>query len=116
MDATLLPPAETEDAHKTDRKSVRRPRVELITRGERRRRWTVEQKQEIVAESLSPDTTPTEVARKRGEARDLFALRRRLMSLVVGRMTRPSVPGYRSSSNALAALRSVVANPSVNRS
>jgi len=36
----------------------------LITRGERRRRWSIEQKQEIVAESLGPDTTPTEVARK----------------------------------------------------
>ena len=64
MDATLLPALEAEDAHKIDRKSVRRPRVELITRGERRRRWSIEQKQEIVAESLGPDTTPTEVARK----------------------------------------------------
>jgi transposase len=64
MDATQLPALEAEDAHKIDRKSVRRPRVELITRGERRRRWSIEQKQEIVAESLEPDTTPTEVARK----------------------------------------------------
>jgi len=64
MDATLLPAQEAEDAHKIDRKSVRRPRVELITRGERRRRWSIEQKQEIVAESLGSDTTPTEVARK----------------------------------------------------
>jgi transposase len=38
--------------------------VELITRGERRRRWSTEQKQDIVAESLEPGTTPTEVARK----------------------------------------------------
>jgi transposase len=64
MDAMLLPPVEAEAAHKTDRKSVRRARVELITRGERRRRWSIEQKQEIVAESLRPDATPTEVARK----------------------------------------------------
>ena len=64
MDATQLPALEAEDAHKRDRKSARRPRVELITRGERRRRWSIEQKQEIVAESLGPDTTPTEVARK----------------------------------------------------
>jgi hypothetical protein len=42
MDATLLPAVEAEDAHKTDRKSVWRPRVELITRGERRRRWSIE--------------------------------------------------------------------------
>jgi hypothetical protein len=51
----LLPPVVAEDAHKTDRKSVWRPRVELITRGERRRRWSSEQKQEKVAESLGPD-------------------------------------------------------------
>ena len=38
--------------------------VELVTRGERRRRWSIEQKREIVAESLSPDTTPTEAVRK----------------------------------------------------
>jgi transposase len=40
--------------------------VEVITRGERRRRWTPEQKREIVAESYGPDLTPTEVARKHG--------------------------------------------------
>jgi len=40
--------------------------VEIITRGERRRRWTVEQKRDIVAKSYGPDLTPTEVARKHG--------------------------------------------------
>ena len=64
MDATVSAALETEDAHKTDRKRVRRPRVELITRSERRRRWSLEQKQEIVAESLSPGTKPAAVARK----------------------------------------------------
>jgi transposase len=38
--------------------------VEIITRGERRRTWTLEQKREIVAESLGREMTPTEVARK----------------------------------------------------
>lgn len=38
--------------------------MEIITRGERRRRWTLEQKREIVAESYGGDLTPTEVARK----------------------------------------------------
>jgi transposase len=38
--------------------------MEVITRGERRRTWTPEQKREIVAESLGPEMTPTEVARK----------------------------------------------------
>ena len=64
MDMPELPAIETEDAHKIGRKGVRRPRVELLARSERRRRWSIEQKQEIVAESLRSDTTPTEVARK----------------------------------------------------
>ena len=59
-----LPVIETEDTHKIGRKSARRPRIEVLTRSERRRRWSIEKKQEIVAESLRPDTTPTEVARK----------------------------------------------------
>jgi len=81
MDATLLPAQEAEDAHKIDRKSVRRPRVELITRGERRRRWSIEQKQEIVAESLGPDTTPTEVARKHAISSGLlYTWRQQLLS------------------------------------
>jgi transposase len=37
--------------------------VEIITRGGRRRSWTLEQKREIVAESLSAALTPTKIAR-----------------------------------------------------
>jgi transposase len=69
METTLpltqpLPAPNAEDAPTTGHKSARRPRVELITRGERRRIWTPEQKREIVMESLGPNLTPTEVARK----------------------------------------------------
>jgi transposase len=42
------------------------PPIELITRGERRRRWTVEQKQTIAAQSLTPGASATEVARQHG--------------------------------------------------
>lgn len=42
------------------------PPIELITRGERRRRWTVEQKQTIAARSLAPGASATEVARQHG--------------------------------------------------
>ena len=56
------PDAET--THKIGHRSARSPRIEVITRGERRRVWTPEQKREIVAESLGPGLTPTEVARK----------------------------------------------------
>ena len=38
--------------------------MEIITRAEPRRSWTLAQKREIVAESFGPDLTPTEVARK----------------------------------------------------
>jgi transposase len=63
MVPSLLTP-DAEDAPTTGHKSARSPHVELITRGERRRVWTPEQKREIVMESLGPALTPTEVARK----------------------------------------------------
>jgi transposase len=59
-------PAEPESAHTSSRKGARNPRIELITRGERRRRWTIEQKQTIAAQSLAPGASPTEVARQYG--------------------------------------------------
>jgi transposase len=70
------------------------PRVEVITRGERRRVWTLEQKREIVAESLGPDLTPTEVARKHGISSGLlYGWRQKLLS---GQMThlRQSPPSF----------------------
>jgi transposase len=58
--------AAPESAHRSSHRSARRPRIELITRGERRRRWTTEQKQTIAAQSLVPGASPTEVARQYG--------------------------------------------------
>ncbi len=52
--------------HTSDRKSARPQRIEVIARGERRRRWTIEQKQTIAAQSLAPGASPTEVARQYG--------------------------------------------------
>ena len=63
-DAPLVSTEAVEDTLTTDRKRARMPQVEVITRGERRRVWSLEQKREIVAESLGPDLTPTEVARQ----------------------------------------------------
>ncbi len=40
--------------------------MDLIPRGERRRRWTTEQKQTIAAQSLAPGASPTNVARLHG--------------------------------------------------
>jgi transposase len=56
--------AAAETAHTIGHRSARSPRIEVITRNDRRRTWTLEQKREIVAESLGPGLTPTQVARK----------------------------------------------------
>lgn len=45
---------------------ARNPQIELTTHGEQRRRWTIEQKQTIAAQSLAPGASPTEVARQYG--------------------------------------------------
>src|ERR1700692_527292 len=59
-------PSEPESAHTSSRKIARMPPIELITRGERRRRWTVEQKQTIAAQRRAPGASATEVARPHG--------------------------------------------------
>ena len=64
MDAPHPAPAPDESTRTTSRTSGRSNRVEIITRAEPRRSWTLAQKREIVAESFGPDLTPTEVARK----------------------------------------------------
>src|SRR5262249_43366871 len=51
------------DVRTIARKGTGRGRVEVLAR-ERRRSWTLEQKRAIVAESLGPELTPSEVARK----------------------------------------------------
>ncbi len=38
----------------------------MITRGERRWRWSIEEKREIVAESLQPGIGASEIIRKHG--------------------------------------------------
>jgi transposase len=48
----------------TNRTTARSERIEVITRGERRRSWTTEQKREIAMESLAPGATAAEVARR----------------------------------------------------
>jgi len=82
MDGITESVTDDESAHTTGRKSARLPRLEIITRGERRRRWTVEQKREIVAESYGADLTPTEVARKHGiSSGQLYTWRHELLGL-----------------------------------
>jgi transposase len=76
-------------APRTNRKSGRTTTVEIITRGERRRRWAPEQKREIVAESYGAELTPTEVARKHGiSSGQLYTWRREMLGLRSAVVTR----------------------------
>ena len=80
---TLLPDVviEAESAHTIGCKSGRGPRVEVLG-AERRRSWTAEQKREIVGESLGPELTPTEVARKHGiSTGQLYTWRQQMVSV-----------------------------------
>ena len=91
MDALVDLPGSEESARTTGRRSARPARVEIITRGERRRSWTVEQKREIVAESLGAELTPTEVARKHAiSSGQLYTWRQQLLGVQTALLTRSS--------------------------
>ena len=73
--------------------SGRANRVEIVTRSGRRR-WSLGQKQDIVAESLGPELTPTEVARKQGiSSGQLDTWRRELLSVQIAKVAR-STPRF----------------------
>ena len=56
-----------------------RQRIEVITGTEQRRRWSWEQKQAIVAESVAPRASPTVIARKYGlNTGQLYTWRRQM--------------------------------------
>jgi transposase len=52
--------------HTSARMSAPRPRIEVITGVERRRRWSWDQKRAIVEESLSPRASAAAIARRHG--------------------------------------------------
>jgi transposase len=80
---------DVETARTTGRTSARMAHVEVLTRAEPRRSWTAEQKRQIVAESLGPDLTPREVARKyRISSGQLYTWRQQLVSLPGSVVTR----------------------------
>jgi len=96
MDA--MPPGIVEDevapARTIGRKGVRRGSMELITRRERRRSWTPDQKREIVTESLDAALTPTEVARKHGISSGLlYTWRQQILGDQISVVTR-SQPNF----------------------
>jgi transposase len=60
-------------------------RIEVITGAERRRKWSAEEKAEIVAESLTDGAVVSEVARRHGlSPQQLFGWRARLRAAVKG--------------------------------
>ena len=85
----ILPAAQIDQSACTSsHRSARSDRVEIVTRSERRR-WSLEQKREIVAESLGPGLTPTEVARKYAiSSGQLYTWRRELLSVQTSIITR----------------------------
>jgi transposase len=94
MDEVLSTHAVDESGHTTGRKSARNRPIEIITRGERRRAWTLEQKREIVAESLGSELTPIEVARKHAiSSGQLYTWRRQLLA-VPGTAIERTVPRF----------------------
>ena len=83
-----------ESGHTSDHRSARRQRIEVITRGERRRRWTPEQKREIAAESLEPGASPVTVARRYGVSTgQLYTWRQLLLRGALGAAAEAS-PGF----------------------
>jgi transposase len=81
LDTEQAPGSAPTSAHR----SARSRRIEVITRGEPRRRWTVEQKQAIAAESLAPGVSPTDVARRHGIGTgQLYMWRRALLAAQPG--------------------------------
>ena len=66
--------------HTSARMTAPPRRMEVITGPDHRRRWSREQKQAIVEESLSPRATPAAIARKHGIGTgQLYTWRRQLL-------------------------------------
>jgi len=59
--ATIEQDGPIRSGHKGSHMTTPPRRIEVITGGERRRRWSIEEKREIVAESLGPDVRPSEI-------------------------------------------------------
>ena len=70
---------EATSTHVSAGTSARSEVVEVVTRGERRRMWSDEQKQLIVAEAMEPGALVTEVARRWGTGTGLIYTWRRQM-------------------------------------
>jgi transposase len=89
--ATIEQDGRIKSGHKGSHMTTPPRRIEVITGGERRRRWSIEEKREIVAESLGPDVRPSEVIRKHGiTSGQLYAWRQQLTRRVAEPLARVS--------------------------
>jgi transposase len=76
--------------HKGSHMTAPMQRIEVITRSERRRRWSIEEKREIVAESLGSGVRPSEIIQRHGiTSGQLYAWRQQLTRRVDGQPVRP---------------------------
>ena len=82
---------EATSTHTSARMGTRSEVVEVVTRGERRRMWSEEQKQRIVAEAMQPGALVTEVARRWGIGTGLiYTWRRQMRQGELGAMPVPA--------------------------
>jgi len=73
-------PLDARDAHTSDHMSARNQGAAEAMCGKPRRRWTAEQKRQIVAESMAPGTSVATVARKHGvSGGQVYAWRQQLV-------------------------------------
>src|SRR4051794_7072590 len=94
MSPSPMPVTDAESCRTIGHRSARGASVEVLVRGEPRRFWTRKQKRDIVAESLGPDLTPTEVARKyRISSGLLYTWRQQILSRPGDFLTR-SAPNF----------------------
>jgi transposase len=84
---------------------IAEPAVEVLTQPERRRRWSVEQKVAIVAETLRPGASVTQVSRRHGISTGLLYTWRRLARANTGSMpTTEFVPVRLAASSGMASV------------
>ena len=77
----------------TSRKSTPTQQIEVITRGERRRSWSMEQKRAVVAESLEPGVSAITVARRHGlSSGQLYTWRRQVREEQCATLSRSPAP------------------------
>ena len=75
----MVDDAVTESARASTPSSSRRSVVEVVTRGERRRRWTEEDRARILTEAMAPGAIASHVARRFGVSTGQFYTWRKAM-------------------------------------